>query len=207
MKDRKKGHAAKHSRTQAQRSEATRQIFIDTATQLFAAQGFAATSLDEILQIAGMTRGALYHHFENKKALFQAVFEQQEQVLTNAVAAAAQQQSDTWLAFRAGCTAFLTACLEPGVQQIILIDAPAVLGWEVMREIESRYALTLLRGGLQRAINDGKLRPRSVEPLAHFLLGGLSECAMAIARATDPIATMQEANNELDRLLTAIANS
>lgn len=207
MEHNDKNLPTKSSRTQAQRSEATMRTLIDIATVLFATNGFASTSLDEILQMADMTRGALYHHFENKKALFQAVFEEQEQILTNTVALAAQQHSDAWGAFQAGCAAFLTACLDPKVQQIILIDAPAVLGWTVMREIESRYALALLREGIERAIESGKIRQRPVEPLAQLLLGGLSECAMAIARAEDPAATMQVSRDELARLLTAIASS
>jgi AcrR family transcriptional regulator len=192
-------------RTQADRSENTRNALIEAATTLFASKGYANTSLDDLLQIAGMTRGALYHHFENKKMLFQVVFEHQEQILTNIVAGAAQGHADAWLAFQTGCKAFLTACLEPAIQQIILIDAPAVLGWDVMREIESRYALAMLRRGLEYAIEQGKLRPRPVEPLAQFLLGGLSECAMAIARSNDPAKTLQDALNEVAHLLTTLA--
>ncbi|MEW6737460.1 MAG: TetR family transcriptional regulator [Acidobacteriota bacterium] len=203
----KRSRNAKHIRTQSERSEATTRALITAATSLFATNGFAGTSLDDILGIAMVTRGALYHHFESKTDLFRAVFEEQEQALSAVIVAAASGARDAWTAFRRGCEAFLTACLDPVVQRIILIDAPAVLGWEVMREIESRYALAMLRSGLERAIAEGKISRRPVEPLAHLLLGALSECAMAIARAPDAKATMQEARRELDRLLTALAKS
>jgi len=192
-------------RTQAERSEATQHALVSAAHKLFATRGFAASSLDEVLRAAGIARGGLYHHFASKTDLFRAVFEEQEKRLMAAVSAATVHKPDAWAAFRAGCEAFLDACLDPAVQRIILIDAPAVIGWEAMREIESRYALALLEGGLERAMQAGKIAKRPPRPLAHFLLGALSESAMAIARAADPETTMLASKRELARILTALA--
>ena len=194
-------------RTQRQRSDATVAALVRAARARFAANGYAATALDDILTDVGMTRGALYHHFENKAALFRAVFEEQQKRLAAAVSAAAGAAAarGAWPGFRAGCEAFLEACLEPATQRILLIDAPSVLGWEAMREIESRYVVALLRAGLQRALDAGALAPRPVEPLADLLMGGLAECARSIARAKQPRTAMLDARRELDRLLRALA--
>jgi AcrR family transcriptional regulator len=192
-------------RTQAERSEGTTRALVAAAHRLFAIKGFAATSIEDILAAAGVTRGALYHHFSSKSDVFRAVFEEQEKLLMAAVATATEKKADAWAAFRAGCEAFLDACLDPAVQRIILIDAPSVIGWDAMREIESRYALALLEGGLEQAMRAGKITKRPTRPLAHLLLGALSESAMAIARAADPAATMHAAKREVARLLVALA--
>lgn len=192
-------------RTQAERTETTTRTLVAAAHRLFATRGFAATPIEDVLKAAGIARGGLYHHFASKTELFRAVFEEQEKRLMAAVSDATADKHDAWAALRAGCEAFLDACLDPAVQRIVLIDAPSVIGWEAMREIESRYALALLEGGLERAMQAGKLAKRPTRPLAHFLLGALSESAMAIARAPDPAATMQASKRELTRLLTALA--
>ncbi|MEO8753722.1 MAG: helix-turn-helix domain-containing protein [Casimicrobiaceae bacterium] len=192
-------------RTQAERSETTTRALVSAAHRLFATRGFAATPIEDILAAAGIARGGLYHHFASKTELFRAVFEEQEKLLMAAVGTATDGRQDAWGAFRVGCDAFLDACLDPAVQRIILMDAPSVIGWEAMREIESRYALALLEGGLERAMRAGKLSKRPVRPLAHLLLGALSESAMAIARAPRPAAAMQASKREIARLLAALA--
>ena len=194
-------------RTQAERTETTTRALVGAAHRLFATRGFAATPIEDILRAAGSARGGLYHHFPSKTELFRAVFEEQEKLLMAAVSAATAGKHDPWAAFRAGCEAFLEGCLDPAVQRIILIDAPSVIGWEAMREIESRYALALLEGGLEAAMQAGRIAKRPTRPLAHFLLGALSESAMAIARAPDPAATMEASKRELGRLLAALAAS
>jgi AcrR family transcriptional regulator len=191
-------------RTQQERSETTTRALLVAATDLFAARGFAATSLDEILRAAGVTRGALYHHFDSKTALFAAVVEDQERALTRIISAAAAHERDAWRAFRKGCEAFLEACLEASVQRLLLVDGPSVLGWEHMRQIEARYTWALIRAGLERAMAEGQLARRPVEPLTHILLGALSESAMAIARSDHPHETMEATRRELDRLLSSL---
>jgi AcrR family transcriptional regulator len=194
-------------RTQRERSDATVAALVEAARLRFAADGFTGTAIDDILRDIGITRGALYHHFASKAELFRAVFEEQERRLTAAVVAGAEAAAtrSAWPAFRAGCEAFLDACLDPSTQRIVLIDGPAVLGWEVVREIEERYVVALLRDGLARAIEAGALARRPIEPLADILIGALTECARSIARAPQPQIAAREARRELDRLLRALA--
>jgi AcrR family transcriptional regulator len=172
---------------------------------LFAERGFAAVSLSDITVAAGVTRGGLYHHFQSKSDLFRAVFEAQEEALTERVAGVAAGQSSAWSALKAGCAAFLDACLDPAIQRIVLIEAPAVIGWEAMREIEARYIFRLLEQGLKAAMAEGALKTRPVTPLSSFLIGALAEMAMTIARSPDPSAATVEAKAELLGWLDALA--
>ena len=126
------------------------------------------------MQRAGVTRGALYHHFDGKRDLFKAVFELLEQEMAQRVAAAALEQADPWEQQLAATGAFLDDCLDPAVQRIALVDAPSVLGLETWREIESVYGLALVRAGLENAIEAGLIERQPVEPLAHLILGALS---------------------------------
>jgi AcrR family transcriptional regulator len=192
-------------RTQQERSGQTTQTLLAAATRLFAEQGYAGTSIEDINAAAGLTRGAIYHHYAGKAQLFRAVFEAKEAEMTAAIAAAAQGKKDAWKAFQAGCEAFLLACLDPAVQQIILKDAPAVLGWEALREVEDRYSMAMIRAGIENAMREGRLAKRPAEPLAHLLLGALSECARSIARSAQPDATFREVRAEFNRLLLALA--
>lgn len=192
------------SRTQSERRAATRAALIDAARPLFAERGYAHVGTEEIVHAAGVTRGALYHHFDSKAALFRAVFEQEEAALTARLMKVAQAQGDALSGLHAGCRAFLEACLDPVVQRIVLRDARAVLSLDELREIESRYTLAALRNGLKNAIASGALADRAPEMLAHMILGALSEAAMAIARAPQPKKVLKEALAEFDRLLEGL---
>lgn len=195
---------ARKPRTQQQRSDETMRNLVDSAKTMFAIKGYAATSIDDINSAAKVTRGALYHHFENKTDIFRAVFEQEEQELVRVITTAAARAADPWKGFLAGCTAFLEACLDPSIQRIVLIDGPAVLGWDAIREIESRYTLALIQQGLANAMKAGRLRERPVEALSHLLLGALSESAKGIARSERPDTTLKAAKDEFTRLLAAL---
>src|SRR5262245_12868190 len=133
----------------AEQSELTRGALVDAARGLFSERGYAAVSTEEIVQAAGVTRGALYHHFKDKQDLFTAVVEQVEQEVLGRVGAAAITETDPWEQQRVAVGAFLDMCLDPAVQRIILTDAPSVLGLAAWREIEARYGLALVRAGLQ----------------------------------------------------------
>jgi AcrR family transcriptional regulator len=195
---------AKARRTQKERTEATTAAILAAARGLFARAGYAATSVDDVLRAAGVTRGALYHHFDGKAALFRAVFEAEEEALRARVMAAARREGRAWPSFRAGCRAFLEACLDPDVRRIVLSDARAVLSPEELREVESRHTLAMLRHGLERAVAEGAIAPRPVEVLTRFLFGALSECAVAIAASPQPKKTLQEAQRELDFVLGSL---
>jgi AcrR family transcriptional regulator len=188
-------------RRQADRSEATRAALIAAARALFAERGYASVSTEEIVQRAGVTRGALYHHFEDKKDLFRAVYEEVEQELVEQIAAGAMAAADPMEALRGGAQAWLDACEEPAVQRIALIDAPSVLGWEEWREIGVKYAFGLVQGTLQAAIDAGMLEPQPVRPLAHLVLGAIDEAGMVVARADDGGATRREVGESVERFL------
>ena len=192
------------SRTQSERSAATREALIAAARELFAERGYAAVGTEEIVRKAGLTRGALYHQFGGKRELFEAVYETIEREVTERIATDALVGSDPLEALRAGARAFLDHCLEPEVQRIVLIDAPSVLGWERWREIGARYGLGLIEAALQAAIDAGAISPAPVKPLAHVLLGALDEAAMAVARAEDPAAASDEMDVVLGRMLDGL---
>ncbi|TMK71818.1 MAG: TetR/AcrR family transcriptional regulator [Actinobacteria bacterium] len=173
------------SRTQAERSEATRGALIGAARRLFADRGYAEVGTEEIVRAAGVTRGALYHHFDGKAGLFQAVFEQIESELARRFAEEALSVPDAWEAMVAGLDMFLDVCREPEVRQIALIDAPAVLGWAAWREVESRYSLGLIRIGLENLVEAGVAHPQPIDPLAHAIMGMLTEAGLYVANAED----------------------
>jgi AcrR family transcriptional regulator len=196
-----------NSRTQSQRREATRAALIGAARSLFAERGYAGVGTEEIVRAAGVTRGALYHHFDDKRELFAAVYETieaelAERIATGALAVAASSPLE---AMRGGAEMFLAACTEPDVQRIVLLDGPSVLGWDRWREIAAAHGLGLIEASLQAAIEAGAIGPQPVRTLAHVLMGALDEGAMLVARAEDPELTRREVGQTLDALLAALS--
>jgi AcrR family transcriptional regulator len=200
------GAAAGERSLQAERSLATRTALLDTARRLFAERGYAAVGTEEIVRAAGVTRGALYHHFDGKLELFAAVYETVEAELVQGIAAAVDTPDASPVeVLRAGSRAFLDACeSDLAVQRIALIDAPSVLGWERWREIGMRYGLGLVRGTIEAAIEAGQIEPQPAEPLAHLLLGAIDEGALLVARADDAGATRRQVGESLERVLSAL---
>jgi AcrR family transcriptional regulator len=192
------------SPTQQERTEATTTSLVSAARELFAEDGYAATSLDAVVSKAGVTKGALYHHFAGKRELFEAVFVAEQVRLSDAVMAAVATKDDPWEAFEAGCGAFIEACQEPGAQRIFLLDAPVALGWETIRRLESG-SLELMKQGIQMSIEAGSIQSRPVDPLAHLLFGAVCESAMVVARAPDQDAALDNALAELHRVLRSLA--
>lgn len=196
-------------RTQEERSAATRAALLAAARPLFAARGYAAVGTPEIVAAAGVTRGALYHQFDDKLALFAAVVEQVEEEITVRIATVLVAGDGTVgpaRALRAGADAWLDACREPEVQRIILVEAPAVLGWERWRDIALRYGMGLVTAGLAAAVEAGDLEEQPIEPLAHVLVGALDEAAIYIARAPDPDLAQAQVGDVLDRLFAGVFN-
>jgi AcrR family transcriptional regulator len=172
-------------RTQQERTRATRAALLTAGRALFAQRGYAAVPAEEIVAAAGLTRGALQHHFGDKKELFRAVFEQVESELPTRVSAAVIGQPDSWAAATAGLTAFLDACEEPEILQVALTDAPAVLGWAEWRAIETRHGLGLIQAVLEQAMAEGVITRQPVDVLAHLVLSAVIEAALLIAHASD----------------------
>ena len=193
-------------RSQEERSEATRAALVAAARPLFAERGYAGVGTEEIVRAAGVTRGALYHHFVDKRDLFDAVYLQVEVELTERIATGALGggAESAMGAMRAGAEMFLDACTDPDVQRIALLDGPAVLGWDRWREIGAEHGLGLIEASLQAAVDAGEIAPQPVRPLAHVLLGALDEAAMLVARAEDPKAARAEVGQTLDLLLSAL---
>lgn len=195
------------NRTQAERSEATRDALIEAARALFAERGYAAVATEEIVRGAGVTRGALYHHFGGKRDLFEAVYERIEIELAQRIASGALDAgaAEPLEAMRAGTEMFLRAATEPEAQRIVLLDGPSVLGWDRWREIAAEHGLGLIEATLQAAIEAGAIAEQPVRPLAHVLMGALDEAAMLVARAEDPERMRAEVGRTLDALLAGLS--
>jgi AcrR family transcriptional regulator len=188
------------------RSQATRAALIKAARELFARKGYADTATEEIVRRAKVTRGALYHHFRDKVDLFRAVYEEIEsEISTRVVEEAARAGGDTLAQLQAGCEAFLDACRDPAVRRIAMTDGPAVLGWDLWREIDAKYGLGLIKAGLGAAMDAGTIERRPIDPLAHLVLGALVEGGMVIAHANDGDAAREEIGASLGRLLAGLA--
>jgi AcrR family transcriptional regulator len=185
-------------------ARATREALIDAALELFTERGYAEVGTEEIVARAKVTRGALYHHFEDKRDLFRAVFERVEQGLVAGIGAKMEAADDPWKLMMAGMRAFLDACEQPAVKRIALTDAPVVLGWREWREVDNRHGLGLTRAALQRAVDDGVLRPIAVEPMAHLLVAALSEAAFVIAHAPRPRKARAEVEQALVELVEGL---
>jgi AcrR family transcriptional regulator len=192
-------------RTKAAQREATTAALIAAARRLFAERGYANVGTEEIVQQAGVTRGALYHHFkEGKEELFKAVLVQLSAETVQRVAGAAHSAADPWDALVQGSEAFLDACATPEVQRIVLIDGPSVLGWDVWRAVEADYGLGVLDRALERALDAGSTLPASTTAVAQVLTGALDEAAMVVAGADDPQQAREEMGRTVRRLIDGL---
>ncbi|WP_107528836.1 TetR/AcrR family transcriptional regulator [Mycolicibacterium tusciae] len=191
-------------RTQAERTEATTAALVEAARELFARDGYDAISLDAVAAGAGVTKGAVYHHFAGKRQLFEAVFSREIEHVTAPLVAAYSRKKDPWDAFKAASAAFLDECLDPGVQRIVLLDAPAAIGWDGIRRLEAPL-LDLMELAISRAVDAGRIERRPPGPLAHFLFGATCEVAMIVARADDQKTAQRQAVAEIGRVLDSLA--
>lgn len=189
--------------TQAERSESTRAALLSAARDLFAIHGYAGASAETIVASAGVTRGALQHHFVDKRSLFLAVYEQLESEVVAATAEAgmAAGHDHPLAVLRAGCHAYLDAMLDPAVQRICAIDGPAVLSPETRDEITDRYAFGLVRDTVQEAVDLGEIDKAPVEPLTRMLLAAVMAAAQFVATAPDPLGARADAGKTVDLLL------
>ena len=152
---------------------------------------------------ARVTKGAVYHHFEGKQQLFEAVFAREVERLAAVLPAVYASKQDPWEAFEASCRAFLAECLEPGLQRIMLLDALAAMGWEGVRRMEAPL-LEMMEVAITRAVNAGRIAPRPAGPLAHFLYGALCETSMNVARADNQTAAHRKAVTELGHVMDGL---
>jgi AcrR family transcriptional regulator len=184
-----------------ERGRATRERLIEAARVLFGERGYEATSIEAVLDSAGVARGALYHHFATKEALFDAVLDRVVADIAEAVAEAARAAADPVASLRAGCAAWLRMALDPAVQRIVLLDPPAVVGWSRWREIDEQHTLGGLRTSLELIAGQGRLPAGNVDLLSHMVLAAVNEAALMIARAEDPEQALRRGQEAVDTLL------
>jgi AcrR family transcriptional regulator len=186
----------------ARQAAATRELLLATARDVFTERGYAATSIDDIVQRAGVAKGSLYHHFESKEAIFRAVYEVIQAEVVEGVMAAAMAARDPWAAVRAGLAAFLDACLEPSFRRIVVLDSISVLQHQALEGGVEPGELPMLRTVITPLVAAELLPGVGTEPLAHVALGGLYGAALYIARAGRP----EAARGEIDAVLDVIVD-
>jgi AcrR family transcriptional regulator len=193
-------------RTQSERSAATQQALLSAARRLWGERGYAEVGTPEIAEAAGVTRGAMYHQFADKTALFLAVLEGLEEEVMQRLAqdVAAAEPKTPADAIYGAADAWLDIAREPEVRQLMLLDAPSVLGWEGFREISQRYALGMTEELLRAAIDAGQLKRQPVRPLATVMLAALDEAAMSIASSEEDEADVRTVvHNLIGAMLSA----
>jgi AcrR family transcriptional regulator len=180
---------------------ATKRKLERVARELFVRRGFAGVSSEELVATAAVTRGALYHHYDGKEGLFEAVVDTVMQEVHARLVKETSGLRNPIEAIERGIAVFLKICSEPAVQRILLIDAPAVLGWTKWREMDARYGLGLMKQALTGAMHAGLLREQQVELMAHILLGALAEAAMVVARSPTPARSRKAAEAALASMI------
>ncbi|MDA0633866.1 TetR/AcrR family transcriptional regulator [Nonomuraea sp. MCN248] len=192
------------TRTRAEQREATRRALVAVGRRLFAGRGYAAVGLAEIVREAGVTKGALYHHFDGKAALFRAVLEEVQQEMGARVAAEADAEGDPWEQLKAGCAAFVRAAADPDVQRIMLIDGPAVLGWNEWRAIDEATSARHLGEALAALAEAGTIAPHPVAPLTRLLSGAMNEAVLWLAQPQARPGDLDDTLAALSRLLDGL---
>jgi AcrR family transcriptional regulator len=167
-------------------SESTRSALVSSAVELFTKRGYAGTSLDEIAKRARVTKGALYHHFSGKQALFEAAFDAVESLVFTHLEKIMNGPETPWERALSGLRAFIASCLDPAYQRIAIHEAPVVMGWERWREAEDRASFGLIRASLEALIEAGDVDDVPVEITSRLLFGALSSAATEIASSADP---------------------
>lgn len=189
--------------SRAEQREQTRRTLLREGRRLFAAEGYGAVGLSQIVTAAGVTKGALYHHFDGKTALFRAVLAQVQEEVGRRVAASADAEPDPWDRLVAGCHAFLAASTDPDVRRIMLIDGPAVLGWREWRALDEAASARHLAEALTSLVEAGIIAEQPVAPLTHLLSGAMNEAALWLADSPTPHA-LPDTLTALTRMLESL---
>lgn len=185
-------------------TERTIQSLTEIARHHFTAYGYANVALEKIVKEAELTRGALYHHFKNKKGLFLAVFEAVQKEVGEHVEAEAAKSNDSWQQLINGCRAFLEGAVQSHNQRILLIDGPAVLGWDTFRKMDEKYSMNSLKEQLQLMQEQDLIKPISVEVMTHCLSGAMNEVVLWIADHLDQKDVIKEAMIVLQHLFESL---
>ena len=188
---------------QTQQGEATREALIGAARELFGTRGYAETSLEAVVAAAGVTKGALYHHFSGKEELFAAVFERVKRQLSSQIAPALQVP-DPWSGILDACRTYIDIHTDPAVERIVLLDARAVLNPQAWRRIDGQWGAVMFRGGFRRAMNRGVIVRLPLKTLAMIVTGALAEACLIVADAEDPDAAREEGLRVVLQLLEGL---
>ena len=197
----------KKTKSKADQSRATIGKLLLVAQAEFSQKGYAAASTEQIVKLAGVTRGALYHHFKDKRDLFLAVFIEAQREIGRRIEQRADATTDLWSQLVNGCRAFLEACSDPVLQQIVVIDAPSVLDWHTYRQVDDTLpdsGLALLKACLASLVDHRLIRPLPVNALAHLLSGAMDEAAVWIAHCADSQKALSQAQTSLEVLLDSL---
>ena len=190
--------------TQAERRAVTIESILKAGRLLFGERGFAATTIDDIAEQARVAKGAVYHHFATKEAVFEAVFDQVSRALVQEIDRAVRTEKDVLAAMVAGTQHYFAACAKGPTGQIILRDGPAVLGWERWREIDAQHFGGKIPRAIAAAMDAGLIARQPVEPLARLLLGAVTEAAVACAGRPDVLKAGNEYTRAFKSLLEAL---
>lgn len=197
--------AAKPSRrTNAEHTAETIASLLAVSRDLFTSKGFAATSIEDIVHAAGLTRGALYHHFKGKEALFEALFFQLQREIGERIKQSDKTGLNPWQSLFVGCRAFLSACLEPDVQRIVILDAPGVLGMDVWRAADESNSTYLLRRRLKEMTSQGELVGLNPDVVTSLLNGALNDAALFIAHSPKPKVAFRQVCTAFEQLLNGL---
>ena len=184
--------------------EATKNALLTAAQDLFVRDGYTATSLDDVVRMARVTKGALYHHFANKQALFEAVFERVDQAMVERVVAAVEHRDDPWERAMLGLEAFLDACLDPCFRRIVLQEGVPAMGALRYKEVDRNLALGLVTGLVEQLVQDGVIEPVPVELASRVIYAALGEAANEVGIAADPEQARADSSHLLRQLLSGL---
>jgi AcrR family transcriptional regulator len=187
----------------AERALATREQLVEAATNLFSEQGYESTSIEAVLAMTGVSRGALYHHFPSKEALLEAVYVAVQEGVAREVIAEAMTAPTPIERLRVGIRAWLERVRDPVIRQITLIDAPSVLGWQKWRAIDEEHFLGSVRNAIGEAVGESG-SPERVDILSHIIIGALGEVAMVVARDNQPDEAIENGAKIIDDLVAAM---
>jgi len=195
------------SKTNAEYSAQTKRQLLLAGRREFAHAGYIGASTERIVDAAGLTRGALYHHYRDKRELFEAVFTELEREIAERIEERSSHKRDPFDALVAGCDAWLDACLDEEVRRIVLLDAPAVLGWRRWMEIDADYGAGLLRKGIETCLEAGLLVAVDAATLTHLLSGGMNEVALQLAQSAEAPKLRRTVGRTLHSLLGGLRGS
>ncbi len=185
-------------------AENTRSVLIETGRRLFVERGYAAVSAEELVQSAGLSRGALYHHFDGKRGLFEAVFEEQETSATKRIERAMNDVTDPWQQALCGMDMFLEICGEHEYREIVLLQGPIALGWPRWRELDKQHFAGLLTAATRNLIDAGLIRGQRADLVAAAIYGMLTELSLTIAAGPHRAKAREDASELLRNMLRGI---